>query len=124
MSACHPEYGTLSLGELVERLGAKAADRFAAAASCLDDTGAAETADVPGHQRLRQADMGDELGDRRLAVREAADDPEAIHVGHDLVKGTQLAQIIGLGDGGGDGAANSGGGRGQDRDSSWGWCPT
>jgi hypothetical protein len=64
--------------------------------------------------------MGDELGDRRLAVREAADDAEPIHVGHDLVEGTQLAQVIRLGDGRGDGAANAGGRRGQGCDSSWG----
>ena len=57
---------------------------------------------------------------RRLAVRQAADDPQAIHVGHDLVEGAQLAQVIGLGDGRGDGAANAGGRRGQGCDSSWG----
>ena len=65
--------------------------------------------------------MGDELGDRRLAVRQAADDAEAIYVGHDLVEGAQLAQVIRLGDGRGDGAANAGGRRGQGCDSSRGW---
>ena len=66
--------------------------------------------------------MGDQLGDGRLAVGEAADDAQPVHVGHDLVEGTQLAQVIGLGDGGGDGAADSGGRRGQGVDSGWGRC--
>jgi hypothetical protein len=121
MSACHPQYGPLPLGELVKCLGPETADRLSAPAPGLDDAGAPEATDVPRHERLRQADMGDELGDRRLTVRQAADDPEAIHVGHDLVEGTQLAQVIRLGDGRGDGAANAGGRRRQVCDSSWGW---
>src|SRR4051794_16912080 len=98
MSASHPQYGPLPLGELVKCLGPETADRLSAPAPGLDDAGAPEATDVPRHERLRQADMGDELGDRRLTVRQPADDPEAIHVGHDLVEGAQLAQVIGLGD--------------------------
>ena len=124
MSACHSQYCALPLGEFVECLRPEAADGFAAMSPCLDDASAAEAADVPGHERLRQSDMRDELRDRRLAVRQAAHDPKAIHVGHDLVEGTQLAEVIRLGDGRGDGAANSGGRRGQGCDSSWGWCRT
>ena len=63
--------------------------------------------------------MGDELGDRRFAVGQTSDDPQSVDVGHDLVERAQLAQVLGLGDGGGDGAADSGGrggqGRGSDR---------
>ena len=57
--------------------------------------------------------MGDQLGNGRLALGEAPDDAQAVHVGHDLVERAQLAQVLGLGDGGGDGAADSGGRRGQ-----------
>ena len=68
MSACHPQYGALSLGELVERLRSEAADRFAAVPAGLDDAGASKPADVPRHEWLRQPDVGDELGDRRLTA--------------------------------------------------------
>ena len=61
----------------------------------------------------RQPDMGDELGDGRLAVGQAADDAQPVDVGHDLVEGTQLAEVFGLGDGRGDGAADPGGRGGQ-----------
>ena len=49
-------------------------------------------------ERLRQADVGDELGDARLALGQATDDAQAVHVGEGLVEGTQLAQVVGLGD--------------------------
>ena len=64
--------------------------------------------------------MGDELGDGRLALGQPADDAQPVHVGHDLVEGTQLAQVFGLGDGGGDRAADPGGRGGQGWDSGWG----
>ena len=49
-----------------------------------------------------------------------ADDAQAVHVGHDLVEGTQLAQVFGLGDGRGDRAADPGGRGGQGEDSGLG----
>ena len=66
--------------------------------------------------------MGDELRDGRLAVGQAADDAQPVHVGHDLVEGTQLAQVFGLGDGRGDRAADPGGRGGQGWGSGSGWC--
>jgi len=52
--------------------------------------------------------MSDELRDGRLALGQPTDDAQAIHVGHDLVEGTQLAELFWLGDGRGDRAADSG----------------
>ena len=40
--------------------------------------------------------MIDQLGDGRVAVRQAAQDAQPVHVGHDLVEGAQLAEIVGL----------------------------
>jgi hypothetical protein len=79
----------------------------------LDNAGCAKTGEVPGHERLRQTHVGNEFGHGRLALSQATDDAQAVHVGHDLVECTQLAQILRLGDGCGDGAANAGGRRGQ-----------
>jgi hypothetical protein len=61
---------------------------------------------MPRHERLRQPHLRDELGDRRLAVRQATDDPEAVDVSQGLVDQAQLAQLLGLEDGLGDRAAN------------------
>ena len=72
---------------------------------------------MPRHERLRQPDMGDELGDGRLALGQASHDAQPVHVGHDLVEGAQLAQVVGLGDGRGDRAADPGGRGGQGWDS-------
>src|SRR6185312_9933147 len=96
-----------------ERLAAEAADGLTALPTRLDDAGAAEAPDVPRNERLAEPDVGDELGDGRLAVRQPAHDPEPVHVGHGLVEGTQLAQLLGLGDGRGDRAADANGGGGQ-----------
>ena len=115
------EDGALAGRELGERLLAQAADRLAALAAGLDDARGAEAAEVPRHERLGEPDMGDELRDGRLALGQAADDAQAVHVGHDLVEGTQLAQVFGLGDGRGDRAADPGGRGGQGDDSGfWG----
>lgn len=99
--------------ELIEGLCAQAADRLATPTAGHDDPGSPEAPEVPRDERLRQPDMGDELRDGRLALRQAAHDAQAIHVGHDLVEGTQLAELFGLGDGRGDGAADPGGRGGQ-----------
>ena len=55
-------------------------------------------------------DVGDELGDAGLALGEALDDAQAVHVGEGLVEGAQLAQVLGLEDDRGDGRAEAGGG--------------
>jgi hypothetical protein len=52
--------------------------------------------------------VGDELGHGRLAVGEAANDAQAVDVGHDLVEGPKLPKILGLGDRGDDRAADPG----------------
>ena len=49
--------------------------------------------------------MGDQFGDGGFALGQASDDTQAVHVGHDLVEGAELAQLFGLGDGCGDRAA-------------------
>jgi hypothetical protein len=112
-SAGHAEDRALAGGELTERLFAQTADRLATLAPRLDDTGRAETTEMPRDEWLRQPDVSDELGDSGLAFGEATDDAQAVHVRHDLVEGAQLAQLIGLSDGSGDGAADPGGGGGQ-----------
>jgi hypothetical protein len=70
---------------------------------------------VPRNERLRQADLGDELRDRRRAGRQPLDDAQAIDVGECLVDETKLAQLIGLEDGIREGAADPGRGWGQGR---------
>src|SRR5829696_747522 len=109
MSAGDAQDCPFPLGELVERLLAEPADRLTAMAPRFDDARAAQAADMPGDERLRETDMRDQLRDRGLAVGQSPNDAEAIHVGHDLVKGAQLAEVIGLGDGRGDRAADPGG---------------
>ena len=122
-SAGHAEDRALARGEFGERLLAQAADRLAAVPARLDHAGGAEAAEVPRHERLRQPDMRDELGDGGLAVGEPAHDAQTVDVGHDLVEGTQLAEVFGLGDGRGDGAADPGGRGGQGWGSGWGGAP-
>ena len=119
-SPCHAKDGAFAGGELLERFLAEAADRLAALPPGHHDAGRSEATQMPRHERLAEADMGDQLGDGRLALGETPDDPQPVDVGHDLVERTQLAQVLGLGDGGGDGAADSGGRRGQGVDSGWG----
>ena len=46
---------------------------------------------MPGHERLGQPDLRDELRDGRLAGGQAPDDAEAVDVGKGLVNETQLA---------------------------------
>ncbi len=47
-------------------------------------------------ERLAEPDVLDQLGDRGLAIGEPAHDAQPVDVGHDLVEGTQLAQVVGL----------------------------
>ena len=64
----------------------------------LDEAGGAQALEVMADERLGQPDVGDELGDARLAVGQAADDAQAIDVGEGLVERAQLAQLFGLED--------------------------
>ena len=73
----------------------------------------AQLAQVPRHERLRQPDRLDELGDGRRALREDAADPQAVHVRERLVEPPQLAQVVGLDDDVRDRAADAGGGGGH-----------
>jgi hypothetical protein len=63
---------------------------------------------VPRDERLRQADVVDELGDRRLGVGEPLDDPQPVRVSECLVEGPQRAQLLGLVDDRRDRAADAG----------------
>ena len=71
----------------------------------------AEALEVMADERLAEADVRDQLGDARLAVGEAPDDAQPVHVGEGLVEGAQVAQVLGLEDDRGDGRADPGGGR-------------
>lgn len=86
----------------------EAADGFAADPPGLDETGSAEPADVPRHERLRQPDVVDELGDAGLGVSEPLHDAQPVHVGEGLVEGAQRAELLRLVDDGRDRTANAG----------------
>jgi hypothetical protein len=96
--AGQPEDGRLAGGELLEGLGAEAADRLAAHPAGRDEPGGAEPTDVPRHERLRQPDLGDEVGDAGLRAGETPDDPEPVDVGQCLVDEAELAEVVGLED--------------------------
>src|SRR4029079_5517109 len=72
------------------------------------EAGRTEAAHVPGHERLGQPDLRDELRHGRLARGEAADDAQAIDVGEGLVDEAQLTELVGLEDGVRDRAADVG----------------
>jgi hypothetical protein len=92
----------------VERLRAEGADRLAAAPARGDEARGAQPAEVPAHQRLRQADVLDEIPDRGRAAGEAPDDAQAVDVGERLVKQPQLAKVIWLVDDGRERRADTG----------------
>ena len=94
--------------ERVEGGRQETADRLAADPPGLDEAGGAEAADMPRDERLRQADVVDELGDRRLGAGEPLNDPQPVHVSEGLVEGPQCAQLLGLVDDRRDGAAHAG----------------
>jgi hypothetical protein len=89
------------------------ADGLATDPPGLDEAGGAQAADVPRHERLRQPDVVDELGDAGLGASEALDDAQPVHVREGLVEGAQRSQFLRLVDDGRDGAANAGSGGGQ-----------
>ena len=103
----------LVLGECAEGLREEARDGLAADPPRLDEAGDPEATEMPRHEGLAQPDALDELGDGCLALGEALDDSQAIHVRESLVDEAQRAQILGLIDDGRDGRANVRGGRCQ-----------
>ena len=107
------EGARLAVGELDERLGDDGVDRLAAVAARGDEPDLAQLAQVPRHERLRQADRLDQLGDGRRALGEDAADPQPVHVRERLVEPPQLAQVVGLDHDLRDRAADAGGGGGH-----------
>jgi len=101
---------TLVLGEGAEGLGEEARDGLATHAARLDEAGNAETPEMPRHEGLTQPDPLDELGDGCLALGEALDDSQAVHVREGLVDEAQRAQVFGLVDDGRDGRTDVCGG--------------
>jgi hypothetical protein len=68
---------------------------------------------MPADEGLGQPDFLDEVGDRRVAARESADDTQPVDVGERLVDDPQLAQLVGLIDDRGQRGTDPGGGRAQ-----------
>jgi hypothetical protein len=99
------QQNSLALGDLVENVGPELAENLAAGAFRLDDAGDLEAADVPGDERLAEADGFDEIADRCRPFRQALDYAQAVHVRECLVEDAQLAQVVGLIDDRGDGAS-------------------
>jgi hypothetical protein len=108
-----PKDAPLVLGEGAEGLRQEAGHRLATDPPRLDEPGYPESTEVPGHERLAQPDPFDELGHGRLALGEALNDSEAVHVGERLVDEAQRAQVFGLVNDGRDGRADVRGGRCQ-----------
>jgi len=104
-----PQELALACGLHVERFRAEGADRFAAAPARGDQASRAQPAQVPAHQRLRQADLFDEIPDRGRAAGEAPDDAQAVDVSERLVEQPQLAKVIWLVDDGRERRADPGG---------------
>jgi hypothetical protein len=99
--------------EPVPRLGQQAADRLPPDPARLDEAGQAQLAEMPRDERLAQADVVDELGNGRLALGEATDDPEPVDVGQGLVDEADRAEVFGLVDDRRDRGADAGAGRAQ-----------
>ena len=112
--AAETEQRALPGERLVEGLPAEAAQRLAAAPAGGHDARRAELAEVPADERLGQADVLDELGHGRRAVRQPLDDPQPVDVGQRPVEEADLAQLVGLVDDGRDGRADPGGGGAQE----------
>jgi hypothetical protein len=104
-----PQELTLARRLHIERLRAEGADRLAAASARGDQARGTQPAQVPAHQRLRQADVLDEIPDGGRAAGEAPDDAQAVDVGERLVEQPQLAKVIGLVDDGRERRADPGG---------------
>jgi len=51
---------------------------------------------VPADEGLRQPDLLDQVGDRRVTTGKAADDPQPVDVRERLVDDPQLAKVLGL----------------------------
>ncbi len=57
---------------------------------------------MPRHERLRKADLLNEVGHRRVATREPLHDPQPVDVGEGLVERPQGTQLVGRVDDRGD----------------------
>src|SRR5262245_26793406 len=68
---------------------------------------------MPRHERLAEPDPLDQLRHGRLALGEALDDPQPVHVGEGLVDDAQGAELLGLVHDGRDGRSEVRGGWGQ-----------
>jgi hypothetical protein len=101
---CHAQEDTLALGDLTEDVGSELADDFTARPLRFDDSRSPEPTDVPGNERLAEADGVDKFAHRGGALGQPSDDTKAVYVRERLVKDAQLAQIVGLVDDRGDGA--------------------
>ena len=100
--------------EGLEGLRPEPAERLAAAASRLDETGGPKPPDMPAHKRLRQADVLDEVTHRRMPVGQPLDDPEPVDVRERLVDDAKLPQVVGLVDDAGESRADPRARRAQD----------
>ena len=108
---------SLARGEGLERLGPEAAECLATVAPRFDQAGGPEAAHVPADERLREADVLDQVRHAGVSEREALDDPQAVDVGEGLVDDAQLAEVFGRVGDGSERGPKSGPGRAQ-----WG-CP-
>ncbi len=104
-----PQDRLLARCELGERFGPQPADRLATDPRGRDHARLAKLADVPAHQRLRQPDVVDELGDARLAASQPLDDPQSVDVRERLVERTERPKLVGLVDDRRDRGADAGG---------------
>jgi hypothetical protein len=100
--------------EGLERFRPEPAERLAAAPPRLDETGRAKPPDVPAHERLRQADVLDEVAHGRMPVGQPLDDPEPVDVRECLVDDAKLPQVVRLVDDAGESRADPRARRAQD----------
>jgi hypothetical protein len=68
---------------------------------------------VPADERLRQADVLDQVRDAGVSEREALDDAQPVDVGERLVDDPELAEVFGRVGDGGERGPDSGPGRAQ-----------
>jgi hypothetical protein len=90
------EQGPLA-GDLgVECLGPEGADRLPAAPPRRDESRGPQSTEMPAHERLRQADVLDQVGHGRRTLGQPLDDAQPVDVSERLVEAPQVAQVVGL----------------------------
>ena len=107
------EHPALVLGEGAERLGHEAGHGLTADPPCLNQACDSKPAEVPRDERLAEPDSLDELGDAGVALGEALDDAQAVHVREGLMDEAQRTEVLGLVDDGRDRRTDVRGGRCQ-----------